>query len=141
MSEPREHVHHVRVRYAETDQMGVAHHASYVSWIEEGRTEWMRAHGRSYRSIEAEGLSLAVTRLALRYLKPARYDDVVRIFTWLAQAHMASLMVGYRLHLAPEGADGPTGERIADAETRLALLDRAGRPMRIPPVLLPPPAT
>lgn len=122
--------HHVRVRYAETDQMGVAHHGSYIVWIEEARTEWMRDRGTSYRQLEESGLSLAVTRVAVRYRKPARYDDLIRIETRLSELHPASVTIEYRLFGPADGR--AAADLIAEAETRLALIGKDGRPMRIP---------
>lgn len=136
------HRHYLRVRFAETDQMGVAHHGSYVPWIEEARTEWMRATGRTYRAMEEAGLSLAVTRLAVRYLSSALYDDRLRIDTRLESVRMASLDFAYRIIREEEDEDrGGAGDEeggggketvIAEAETRLALLGDNGRPRRLP---------
>jgi len=132
-------VHHVRVRYAETDQMGVAYHGAYVPWIEEGRTEWMRLQGRTYRSLEDEGLALAVTDLKLRYRKSFRYDDRFRIETWLVERKRVAVTLAYQLYL--EGAEGPSADPVgaplprrpyAEAETTLVLLGQDGRPARIP---------
>ncbi|MAE76397.1 MAG: esterase [Planctomycetes bacterium] len=124
-------VHHLRVRYAETDQMGVAHHSSYVPWIEEARTEWMRARGRSYREMEDQGLALTVVRLDIRYRESARYDEVIRIRTWMDVQHRASVTLAYRLFRvdSPEAA---SEQVLAEAETRLALLGRDGSLLRIP---------
>ena len=117
-------VHELRVRYSETDQMGVAHHAAYVPWIEEARTEWMRSRGRSYRELEESGLALVVTRVALRYLRPARYDDFLRIETRLIERRKASVELAYRVFR--------DGELLCEAETRLGLVGPDGRPMRLP---------
>ena len=124
-------VHHLRVRYAETDQMGVAHHSSYVPWIEEARTEWMRARGRSYREMEDQGLALTVVRLDIRYRESARYDEIIRIRTWMDVQHRASVTLAYRLFRvdSPEAA---SEQVLAEAETRLALLGRDGSLLRIP---------
>lgn len=151
----RVHRHRLRVRFAETDQMRVAHHSSYVPWIEEARTEWMRASGRSYRSMEDSGLSLAVTRMELRYRVSAAYDDLLEIETSLATIRKASLDFSYKIWridppstpsaLGGGGADDAldraagAGERpvlLAEATTRLALLGPGGRPMRLPEDLL-----
>ena len=75
-----------RVRYAETDQMGIVHHASYVVWLEEGRSNWMRAHGSSYAQFEREGLLLAVSDLNVRFKQAARYDQPVTVRCWVEQA-------------------------------------------------------
>jgi acyl-CoA thioester hydrolase len=124
-------LHYLRVRYAETDQMGVAYHGAYVPWIEEGRTEWIRLRGRSYASLEAEGMLLAVTDLQLRFRRSARYDELIRIETWLAAKGPASITLDYRLfrHAPGEGGDG---ELLAEASTRLGLLGRDMRPRRMP---------
>ncbi|MEZ5989221.1 MAG: thioesterase family protein [Planctomycetota bacterium] len=135
MSADRVVEHHLRVRYAETDQMGVAHHGSYIPWIEEARTEWLRAAGRSYASMEREGLVLTVVSVSVRYRRPARYDDRIRITTRVLEVGGASLTFGYELDLVErEGEEA--GYRIAEAETRLGLVDAAGRPRKLPPDLL-----
>lgn len=123
-------LHWLRVRYAETDQMGIAYHGAYVPWVEEGRTEWIRLRGRSYRSLEQEGTLLAVTALELRFRRPAHYDDLVRIETWLAERRRASIVLAYRLFADTQG-DG-TGELLAEATTKLGLLDRDMRPKALP---------
>lgn len=133
---PAPQIHHIRVRYAETDQQGVAHHSTYIPWIEEGRTEWLRAQGRSYRSMEAEGLILTVMSVNLRYRNSALYDDLIRIETWLGKKGGASLTFCYRLILAEREGCEP-GLLIAEAETRLGLVDGEGRPRRLPQDLLP----
>lgn len=131
-------VHQIRVRYAETDQQGVAHHSTYIPWIEEGRTEWLRARGRTYRSMEQEGLILTVMSVALRYRSSALYDDLIRIETWLSRKGGASLTFHYRLCVVER--DGkPLDLLVAEAETRLGLVDRQGRPRRLPPDILPDP--
>ena len=116
----------VRVRYAETDQMGVAHHAAYLVWFEAGRTEFIRVRGRSYAQIEAAGWLLVVVEARCRYLLPARYDDVVIIRTHLASLGPASLEYGYE---AIRKADGAV---LARGATVHAAVDRTGRPRRIP---------
>ena len=122
--------HWLRVRYAETDQMGVAYHGAYVPWIEEGRTEWIRQRGRSYASLEADGMLLAVTDMGFRFKRPAHYDDLVRIETWLAERRKASIVLGYRLFADLEGNGG--GVLVAEAHTKLGLLDRNMRPRALP---------
>lgn len=124
-------VHFLRVRYAETDQMGVAHHGSYIPWIEEARTEWMRERGMSYRELEERGFALAVTNVSVRYRQSAKYDDRIRIETRITVRNMASVTLGYELYRTDEGAE-ERGPLLAQAETRLALLGPEGRPTRIP---------
>jgi len=118
--------HTLRVRYSETDAGGVAHHSSYVVWLEQARTEWMRASGKSYRDIESEGQFLVVTALQIKYLSPARYDDELIISVAEECRKRASVDLVYEL------AEGASGRRVATASTRLACIDRAGRVCRLP---------
>jgi len=128
-------LHVLRVRYAETDQMGVAYHGAYIPWLEEGRTEWFREQGSRYRDLEDRGMFLAVTRVSIRYLEPALYDDLIQIETRLVKRHRASVTLGYRLRrLEEKGGPGPL---LAEAETRLAMLDSSKKPTRLPPDFLP----
>ena len=76
----------LRVRFAETDQMGVAHHATYAVWLEAARVEWLRDLGLSYRDLDAQGVSLAVTGLDVRYRRAVRFDDRLRIDVALEEA-------------------------------------------------------
>ena len=80
-----------RVRYAETDQMGVVYYANYLVWCEIGRTEFLRSLGRSYADLERDGILLAVAEASLRYHASARYDDLVRVETTLRSARSTSL--------------------------------------------------
>jgi len=117
----------VRVRYAETDQMGVAHHASYLVWFEAGRTEFIRARGRSYAQVEADGWLLVVVEAHCRYHRPARYDDVLTIRTRLEAVRPATLVFGYEVIRAG------SGDLLAEGSTVHATVDRTtGRPRRIP---------
>src|SRR5437588_9819030 len=74
-----------RVRYAETDMMGIAHHSSYVVWMEAGRTEFMRAFGFTYRELEELGVQMPVLEVNVRYLRPCVYDDELRITTSVSE--------------------------------------------------------
>ena len=87
----------VRVRYAETDQMGIAHHANYLVWFEIGRTDFCRAAGTSYREIEERGVLLVVVEIGCRYVIPFRYDDEVLIRTSIAEATSRSMKFAYEL--------------------------------------------
>ena len=79
----------VRVRYKETDQMGIAHHSNYIVWFEIGRTEYCRAAGLPYRSMEDAGLLILVTAVECRYRRPARYDDAVSVCVRSRQPDLA----------------------------------------------------
>ncbi len=115
--------------------MGVAHHASFVPWLEMARTEALRASGRTYAQMEASGVFLVVTKLDLAYRRPARYDDVLRISCVASISGRARLRHEYRVELALAG-DGRS-ERIGDqpmvtASTELACVDAGGRPTPMP---------
>lgn len=116
----------IRVRYAETDQMRVAHHASYLVWFEAGRTEFIRACGRSYAQLEEDGWLLVVIEAHCRYRHPARYDDVLTLRTRLRELGPARVSFGYEL---VRTADGVV---LADGWTVHAAVDRGGRVRRVP---------
>src|SRR5437870_1541789 len=80
------HETRLRVRYAETDQMGIVYHANYLIWMEVGRVEYCRAAGLRYRDLEATGINLAVVEAECRYLKPARYDEEIAVITRVVEA-------------------------------------------------------
>ena len=121
----------LRVRYAETDAMGVVHHASYIVWLEQGRTELLRACGTSYRAIEASGFFVVLSDLRARYLAPAHYDDVVVVRAWLDGLRSRGLSFAYELRLAESGAP------LLNARTEHIFVARAtGRPTRVPAELL-----
>lgn len=111
----------VRVRYAETDQMGIVYHAHYAVWFEIGRTEFCRAAGLPYRQLEESGLRIPVIGLALKYRRPARYDDTLTVRTSLAELSPRGLAFGYEV-LDPDGvlmADGATRHVFADTQGKL----------------------
>lgn len=121
----------IRVRYAESDQMGVAYHANYLVWCEVGRTDLIRQLGMTYAEMERRGVMLAVADAQLRYHASARYDDLVRIVTRLTGVR--SRMVTFAYELRRVAADGSDGERLARASTTLVSIDRDGRPTALPP--------
>ncbi|MEX2178604.1 MAG: thioesterase family protein, partial [Gemmatimonadaceae bacterium] len=116
-----------RVRYAETDQMGVVYHTNYLVWCEIGRTELIReVTGISYAALEAEGVRLAVAELSIRYHGAARYDNRVSVRTTLAAARSRSVTFEYIV------TNAETGVRLATAQTVLVSLDDRGRPIVMP---------
>ena len=118
-----------RVRYGETDRMGVVYHANYLVYFEIGRTELVRSLGRPYSDIEEEGLLLAVVEASVRYRRPARYDEVVRIGTRVTRVSAARIAFAYELR-------SEDGERLlAEATTELASVDGNGRPTKLPAAL------
>lgn len=122
----------VRVRYAETDQMGVAYHANYLVWCEVGRTDFIRELGVTYAEMERRGVMLAVSEATLRFHASARYDDLVRIETRLLGVRSRMVTFGYELTRL-EGPGGAAGARLAAATTALVSVAPGGRPVTLPP--------
>lgn len=116
----------LRVRYAETDQMGVVYHANYLVWCEMGRTDYIRAGGTTYAAIERTGVTLAVADASLRFHAPARYDDLIRVETRLPELRSRTITFDYLV------ANADSGERLVTARTVLISLDSAGRPRALP---------
>ncbi|HET7712315.1 MAG TPA: thioesterase family protein [Thermoanaerobaculia bacterium] len=110
-----------RVRYAETDQMGIAHHANYLVWFEIGRTDLCRETGFSYRLIEERGLIMVVVEIGCLYRVPYRYDDEVLIRTSVTEASSRSLTFGYEL------LDGAGERQHARGHSRHMWVDRDSR--------------
>jgi acyl-CoA thioester hydrolase len=92
------------VRYAETDQMGVVHHAAYIVWLEEGRSAWMRANGSSYAQFEKDGFMLAVSEVNIRYRQAARYDQQVTIRCWVDEVRSRQVTMCYEVIDAEKNA-------------------------------------
>lgn len=117
----------VRVRYAETDQMGVVYHANYLVWMEVGRVEYWRAVGLRYRDMERDdGVLLAVAEAQCRYLAPAHYDEEILIRTSVGEVNPRLIRFEYEL------LDAAVGRRIATGFTKHVFLGRDRRPRRIP---------
>ncbi len=116
-----------RVRYAETDQMGIVYHANYLIWMEVGRVEYCRAAGLNYRDLERDdGILLIVAEANLRYISPARYDDEILVRTRVAAAHSRILRFAYEI------LDKTTGRMLATGETKHVFTDREHRPVKLP---------
>jgi acyl-CoA thioester hydrolase len=115
----------VEVRYAETDQQGVAYHANFLVWMEIGRTKHLEALGMPYGRLEAAGLLFSVMEAHCRYVGAARYGDRVRIATRVIALRSRTVTFGYELNV--------DGDPLATGETTLIALDRDRRPRRIPP--------
>jgi len=118
----------LRVRYAETDQMQMAHHANYLIWFECARSAFCRARGIDYAQMERDGLILPLLEAHCRYLKPALYDDEVVVRSWVVACRHSLLRIRYEVR---RGDD-----LLATGETVQMLFDRvSGRPRRFPPEL------
>ncbi len=116
----------LRVRYAETDQMGVVYYANYFIWMEVGRVEYCRSSGLRYRDIEAGGYFLVVAEADCRYSTPARYDDEVVISTRLSDASPRMPRFDYQI------TDAATGRRIATGYTKHVWCGANFRPQKLP---------
>lgn len=115
-----------RVRYAETDQMGVVYHANYLVWCEIGRTEFIRTRGTSYADLERSGVLLAVSDASLRYHAAARYDDRILVRTVLTRVRSRAIEFAYTI------LNADTGERLVTATTTLVSIDGDGRLTALP---------
>jgi len=114
----------IRVRYSETDAMGLLHHANYVTYFEIGRTELLRAQGGNYRRMEELGMFMVVVSIAVKYKRPARYDDLLTLRTQISGQTPAKLHHRYELFRG--------NELLCTAESVLACVDRSGMVQRIP---------
>jgi len=114
----------VRVRYQETDNMGVVYYANYFIWFEVARTEYLRSAGIDYKQLEEKGMYLMVASATCEYKSPAKYDDIVRIETWIPKIKNSSLEFGHKLFV---------GDRlIATGHSVHVFTNKLGRPIRIP---------
>ncbi len=117
----------VRVRYQETDQMGVAWHGNYVGWFEIARTEWWRSQGESYRELEEKGYYLPVLRMGCDYKESARFDDVLEVFPSLQSYNGARLTFSYRIERTSDRkviAAGFTEHAFVDRSFHIVRIDR-----------------
>jgi acyl-CoA thioester hydrolase len=121
----------LRVRYSETDRMGIVYHANYIVWFEIGRTEYCRAAGVPYRTMEEAGLLILVTAVECRYRRSARYDDAIRVRARVTEISGRGMAFSYEIVDAE-------GTRLADGATRHVYADSSGRPRRAPEEVLRP---
>jgi acyl-CoA thioester hydrolase len=114
----------IRVRYQETDNMGVVYYANYFVWFEVARTEYLRSAGISYRALEEKGFYMMVASASCSYKSPARYDDVINVDAWIPKMNNSSLQFSYRL--------SSVGRLVATGESVHVFTNSSGRPVRIP---------
>ena len=114
----------IRVRYAETDRMGLLHHVNYFTYFEMGRTELLRSRGIAYRDLEDDGILLVVVDLACKYRRPARYDDLLTLRTIVER--VTHVKIVHRYELLRDGIV------LAEGTSTLACVDREGRPQALP---------
>jgi acyl-CoA thioester hydrolase len=118
----------IRVRYAETDAMGIVHHAVYPVWMELGRSELLRDLGHSYAEWEAQGIMLAVGELRVKYRSPARYDELVTVRTWVKEGNRRKVVFGYEITR--------DGTRLVEGESVHLVMGRDGRHRTLPEAML-----
>ncbi|WP_142786501.1 acyl-CoA thioesterase [Changchengzhania lutea] len=120
----------IRVRYGETDQMGVAYHGNYTLYLEMGRIEWLRKLGVSYKSMEENGIMLPVISLSINYKKSAGYDDIINVKTKLKNKPTAKIEFEYEI-------TNEAGEIITTASSTLVFMDmKTNKPTRAPQYIL-----
>jgi acyl-CoA thioester hydrolase len=120
--------HPIRVRFAETDAMGVVHHASYLPWVEEARVALLAHGGHDYAEVHTDGLDLAVIEVNVRYRQAIRFGDAVTVHVGVAKISRTVLQVAYLLEVE--------GQTVATGVTSHACVNREGRPVRVPDWLL-----
>ncbi|WP_228851993.1 acyl-CoA thioesterase [Aegicerativicinus sediminis] len=119
-----------RVRYGETDQMGVVYHGNYAQYFEVGRTEWLRKFGVTYKQMENDGIMLPVISININFKSPARYDDLVKVKTQLSEKPTAKISFNYELF-------NEKNDLLATGSTTLVFMDKEkNRPIRCPEDLL-----
>ena len=120
----------LRVRYGETDQMGVVYHGNYAQYFEVGRVEWLRKFGISYKQMEESGIMLPVISLNVKYKRPARYDDLIKVRTELVKIPSATIEFNYEIV-------NDKNELLVTGNTTLVFMDiNKNRPTRCPQYLL-----
>jgi acyl-CoA thioester hydrolase len=120
----------IRVRYAETDRMGLLHHANYLIYFEQGRTELLRSQGLAYKDLEDQGYLLVITKAEVRFRRPARYDDLLTLRTTVERT--TGVRIDHRYELFCDGV------LLTEGATTLACVDREGRPQVLPDFLRAP---
>lgn len=121
-----QHTTQVRVRYAETDQMGVVYHANYVVWMEVGRVEAMRSAGLNYADMEKEGVRVAVLGVEVDYKAAARYDDLVDVTAKIVEVQSRKMRIEYEIHRATDGL------LLATGATKHLFINHELKPVRCP---------
>ena len=120
----------IKVRYGETDQMGVVYHGNYAHYLEIGRLEWLDSIGVSYKEMEANNVMLPVVSMSLKYIKSAVYGDIITVYTTLLKRPTASIEFDYQIR-------NSSGELLTTAHTKLAFINmKSNFPMRCPKYIL-----
>ncbi|MEA3337228.1 MAG: thioesterase family protein [Chloroflexota bacterium] len=122
----------VRVRYAETDAMGIVHHSQYIVWFEVGRSSYMRNSGFSYADLEKAGFFFRIAEIGARYGSPAVYDELLLIRTWLKKLDSRGLTFSYAVVRPAVSGDVEEGQVLVTGFTRLICTDFDGQIRRLP---------
>jgi len=119
-----------RVRYGETDQMGIVYHGNYAQYLEMGRVEWLRDLGVTYKSMEDKGIQLPVINLQIKYLKSAKYDDLITVETFLKKTPLVKIEFDYKIY-------NEKRELLIEANTVLAFMSvMKNKPIKCPDYIL-----
>ena len=119
-----------RVRYGETDQMGVVYHGTYAQYLEMGRVEWLRSMGISYKAMEENGIMLPVIALNIKFKKSAVYDDLITVTTYIKKKPMVKIEFDYEIR-------NQEGDLLIEANTVLAFMDmKSNKPVKCPDYIL-----
>lgn len=118
----------IRIRYAETDRMGLLHHANYLVYFEQGRIELLRSQGLSYKDLEDQGYLLVLTKIEVRYRSPIHYDDLITLRTTVVRT--TAVRIDHRYEILRDGVP------LAEGNSTLACVDREGRVQQLPPFLM-----
>ena len=125
MKKITEHITEIRVRYGETDQMGFCYYGNYAQFLEVARVEALREYGISYKELEERGILLPVRTFSIKYISPAKYDDILEIKTHINNLEGSRIKFDYIIHSG--------GKLIANAETELVFVDaNSQKPIKIP---------
>ncbi len=116
------HIHHIRVRYADTDQMGYVYYGTYAQYYEEARSEAIRALGFPYKELEQQGIMLPVTRMNIKFIAPAYYDEMITIRTMIEELPDRFILFRYEIY-------NEAAKLINEGETQLVFVDAASRRM------------
>ena len=126
----RNHKLSFRVRYGETDQMGIVYHGNYAQYLEMGRVEWLRDLGVTYKSMEDNGIQLPVINLQIKYLKSAKYDDLITVETFLKKTPLVKIEFDYKIY-------NESRELLIEANTVLAFMSvEKNKPIKCPDYIL-----
>lgn len=126
----KKHFSFIRVRYAETDQMGVVHHGNYAQYLELARIEWLDQFGISYKKMEEEGVMLPVYDLHFRFLHPAKFEDILKVETRLRELPSARIRFDYSIY-------NQDGKLLTEAGSTLVFMDALSkRPIKCPEYIM-----